>query len=59
MTSKSNKDVEPTFMDRVLDRMEELASKVTSMKAENVEVQDGYSKLKEELDELKVQYEYT
>lgn len=54
MIGESGRDVEEAFLDRVLDRMEEMASNMASMMVENIEIRDGYSKVKGELEDLKV-----
>lgn len=54
MKGESNRDAEIVFMDRVVDKMEELASKVALVKTRNVEFQEMHTKLKEEFEDLKI-----
>lgn len=54
VTGESGKDAGEAFFDSVLDRVEEFPSDMASMKAENMQVQEGYAKVKGELEDLNI-----
>lgn len=51
MIRESSRDAKTIFMDMVLDKVEECASRVAAIEAENIEVQE---KFKEEHEDLKI-----
>jgi len=54
---ESSHSVGEAFHNKVLEQMREWSSKWASMKAENMQMQKGYAKIKEEIEEHKDQYE--
>ena len=57
MAGKSSHDVGEAFRYKVLEQMSRWSSEWVSMKAENMNIHEGYSKIKGELEELNDQCE--
>lgn len=58
MTGRSSMNVEEIFMKKVLDYMDEMTSKMDTLKAENLEIRDKFTKKEEDHGNLKSRYEY-